>query len=114
MKKILLLLIVSAAVVECRAEIPPAEKLLPKDTLGVVSVPDVNKAREVYARAPMTQLWDDPAMKPFREKFMDKFRSEWVKPLERDLGTSLTNYYSLLQGQLTLAYVQNGWEGGKD
>jgi len=32
-------------------------------------------------------------MKPFREKFMEKFNGEYVTPLERDLGTSLTNIF---------------------
>ena len=115
MKKFLLFFGLSTGLVLCNAaEIPPAEKILPTDTLAVLSVPDYAKLRELNGHSPMVQFWNDPAMKPFREKFMEKFRAEYVKPLEKDLGTSLTNYSALLQGQLTLAFVQGSWQGGKD
>src|SRR5262245_38159583 len=68
------------------AAVPPPEKLLPPDTLFVVSAPDWTKLREVYKKSPQSQFWDDPAMKPFREKFQKKWDDDFVKPLERDLG----------------------------
>jgi hypothetical protein len=91
--------------------VPPAEKLLPPDTLLVVSAPDWTQLREVYKKSPQSQFWDDPAMKPFREKFLNKWNEEFVKPLERDLGVKLDDYGALLQGQVTLAVTQEGWQG---
>lgn len=91
--------------------VPPAEKLLPPETLAVISAPDWSKLREVYKHSPQSQFWDDPAMKPFREKFQAKWTEDFVKPLERDLGVKLDDYGSLLQGQLTLAVTQEGWQG---
>lgn len=91
--------------------VPPAEKLLPPDTLFVVSAPDWSKLRELYDKSPQRQLWDDPAMKPLREKFLAKWEEEFVKPLERDLGIKLDDYGALLQGQVTLAVTQEGWQG---
>jgi hypothetical protein len=93
------------------AVVPPAEKLLPPDTLFVLSSPDWGKLREVYRKSPQSQFWDDPAMKPFREKFRAKWDEEFVKPLERDLGVKLDDYSTLLQGQVTLAVTQEGWQG---
>ena len=93
------------------AAVPPAEKLLPSDTLFVISAPDWTKLREVYRKSPQSQFWDDPAMKPFREKFLAKWNEEFVKPLERDLGVKLDDYYTLLQGQVTLAVTQEDWQG---
>lgn len=93
------------------ASVPPAEKLLPPDTLLVVSAPDWGKLRDVYKKSPQAQFWDDPAMKPFREKFMTKWNEEVVKPLERDLGVKFDDYHALLQGQLTIAVTQEGWQG---
>jgi len=93
------------------AAVPPPEKLLPPDTLFVVSAPDWTKLREVYKKSPQCQFWDDPAMKPFREKFQKKWDEDFVKPLERDLGVKLDDYSSMLQGQLTLAVTQEGWQG---
>ena len=50
-------------------------------------------------------------MKPFREKFQTKWNEDFVKPLERDLGVKLDDYSALLQGQITLAVTQGGWQG---
>lgn len=94
--------------------VPPAEKLLPPETLFVLSAPDWSKLMEVYHKSPQTQLWSDPAMKPFRDKFMAKWNEEIVKPLERDLGINFADYSALLQGQLTLAVLQEGWQGSKE
>lgn len=96
------------------AAVPPPEKLLPSDTLGVITVPDYGKARTAYGESPACQLWRDPAMKPFVEKFEKKFTEEVITPLERDLGVKLADYTELAQGQFTLAVIQNGWEGKED
>lgn len=93
------------------AAVPPVEKLLPPDTLLVLSTPDWTKLREVSKKSPQSQLWDDPAMKPFRDKFMAKWNEELVKPLERDLGVNFDDYGALLQGQITFAVLQEGWQG---
>ncbi len=93
------------------AAVPAAEKLLPPDTLLVVSAPDWTRLWEVYKKSPQAQFWDDAAMKPFREKFLAKWNEEIVKPLERDLGVKFDDYSALLQGQLTVAVTQEGWQG---
>ena len=71
------------------AAIPPAEKLLPEDTLILVSAPDFMVLREFYKTSPQTRLWSDPAMKPFVDKFISKLREELVQPLEHELGIHL-------------------------
>ena len=93
------------------AALPPAEQLLPKDTLFVVSAPDWGKLREAYQKSCPNQLWNDPAMRPFREKFVAKWTEEFIKPLERDLGVKFDEYSAMLQGQLTFAVTQDGWQG---
>ena len=49
--------------------IPSPEKILPEDTLFLVTAPDFSKLREIYKASPQSQLWNDPAMRPFKEKF---------------------------------------------
>ena len=93
---------------------PPAEQLLPPDTLLVISTPDFTKLRAIYEQSPQVQFWNDLAMKPFRDKFMTKLKDEFVVPLERDLGVKFADFGPLLQGQLTLAVTQDGWQGKKD
>ncbi len=94
-----------------RAAIPSPEKLLPDDTLVLFTAPDVSRLRTLATRMPANQCWNDPAMKPFKDKFLLKWDEQFVKPLERELGLKLDDYTSLLQGQLTVAVIQNGWQG---
>jgi hypothetical protein len=96
------------------AAIPSAERLLPADTLAVISTPSYSQLREIYAKSPLGQLLYDPAMKPIREKFISKWKEEFVEPLERELGVKLQDYDELLQGQITFAVTQNGWQGRDD
>ncbi|MDB6022410.1 MAG: hypothetical protein JWQ04_2267 [Pedosphaera sp.] len=87
-----------------------AEKLLPDDTLVLFTIPDFNKAREIYQHSPQGQLWNDPAMKEFKDKFFSKFTEGYLTPLEHSLGVRFEDYTNLPQGQLTFAMVQNGWQ----
>jgi hypothetical protein len=90
---------------------PSAERMLPQDTLGMVSVPDWDKASEAYRNASWAQLWRDPAMKPFTDKFYKKFNEDAVEPLERELGVKLSDYTGLIHGQVTLAVLPKKSEG---
>ena len=56
------------------AAVPPAEKLLPADTLVVLTIPDFDKASAAAKEFAFAQLWNDPAMKPFTYKFETKLR----------------------------------------
>ena len=44
------------------AAIPPAENLLPTDTLAVVTVPDFSTLRAASAQSSEWLLWNDPAI----------------------------------------------------
>jgi hypothetical protein len=100
--------------ISLRAAIPPAELLLPADTLFLVTAPDCAALRAALHRSPQWLLWNDPAMKPFQDKFMAKWDEEFVTPLERNLGVSLGDFADLPQGQFTFAVTQNGWNGNDD
>jgi hypothetical protein len=95
-----------------RAAIPPAENLLPSDTLLLISVPDFSALRAAGKQSPQWLFWNDAAMKPFHDKFMAKWNEQFIAPLERDLGVKFSDFTDLPQGQLTLAVTQNGWTGG--
>src|SRR5579864_8020160 len=87
--------------------IPSPEKLLPDDTLVLLTATDFAKLRAVWEKLPQRQLWNDPAMKPFREDFTTKWNEQIVKPLERELDIKFEDYTSLMQGQVTFALIQN-------
>jgi hypothetical protein len=96
------------------AAILPAEKLLPDDTMALFTIPDFNQMRNIYQTSPQGRLWNDPAMKDFKDKFLNKLTSDYITPLEHDLGVHFSDYTNLPQGQFTLALVQNGWQGKDD
>jgi len=95
------------------AAVPSPEQLLPDDTLLMLTVPDFPKLRQISQSSPKGQLWNDPVMKPLRDKFVSRWQEEVVKPLERELNLSLDTYSSLLQGQLTFAVTRNMSQGGE-
>jgi hypothetical protein len=94
-----------------RAAIPPAENLLPADTLFVLAAPDCTALRVAFLDSPQAMFWGDPAMRPFHDKFMGKLDETFVGPLEKDLGMKLADFADLPQGQFTFAVTQNGWDG---
>lgn len=111
--KCLCLAVLAAFIGNLRAE-APAEQLLPADTLFVLGLPDWDKAKAAGAHTPQAQLWRDPDMKAFVEKFMSNLQTNVVLPIERELGIKLEDYAGLTHGQITLAVTQNGWDGGSN
>ncbi|MGH7951016.1 MAG: hypothetical protein ACREFE_03730 [Limisphaerales bacterium] len=101
-----------AVSISLRAAIPPAENLLPADTLFLVTTPDCAAFRAALHQSPQWLLWNDPAMKSFHDKFISNCKAQFVAPLERDLGVKLADFANLPQGQFTFAITQNGWNGG--
>lgn len=87
---------------------PAPEKLLPPDTILMLSAPSVPKFLEVQKRSPQLQLWSDPAMKPFVDKFVAKWREEFLQPLERELKVRFADYAGLAQGQFTVGVTLPG------
>lgn len=90
------------------AVIPPAENLLPSDTIAFFTVPDCNAVRAASKTSPQMMFWNDPAMKPFHDKFMAKLSEQCFAPLEKDLGMKVSDFANLMQGQLTVAFTDNG------
>ena len=97
-----------------RAAIPPAENLLPSDTLFLLTIPDCAALRTAAHQSPQWLFWSDPAMKPFHDKFTAKFEQTLVAPLEQSLGLKLADFADLPQVQLTFAVTRNDWTGGGD
>ncbi|HMJ88799.1 MAG TPA: hypothetical protein VK530_03225, partial [Candidatus Acidoferrum sp.] len=58
-----------------RAAVPPAERLLPADTIALLTVPDWSVSRSNFNQSAMGQFLADPAMKPFADKLMSNFIS---------------------------------------
>lgn len=97
-----------------QAQVLPPEKLLPADTLAVFTMPDYAKVTEAAKSNPFLQFLGDPAMKAFTDKFKTKFTEEIIGPMEKELGIKVADYTDLARGQVTVAVVQNGWQGKSD
>lgn len=93
-----------------KAAVPPAEKLLPADTLVVLTVPDWDKAAAAVKDFSLAQLWRDPAMKPFAEKFETKLR-ELVGQEDKNFERDWAEFKPLIGGQVTLGVIRNDWQG---
>jgi hypothetical protein len=98
----------------CGAVIPAPEKLLPDDTLMMVTAPDFAKLRQIWSTSAQTRLWGDPALKPFKDKFLTRVKEEVIEPLERDLGVQLDDFAGLPQGQVTVALTRNSGSRGNE
>ena len=96
------------------AAVPPPERLLPEDTLGMVTVPNYSAARKNWDASAGGQLFLDPSIKPFKDKFLAKLRTDVVEPVEKEFGIKFADYSGLSRGQVTLALTRNGWEGQPD
>ena len=79
----------------CAAGTPPPDKLLPGDTLGLITVPEFTTAGSNWSKWAMSQLWKDAALKPFKDKLLEKFKSDVVTPLEREFGIKFADYAAL-------------------
>jgi hypothetical protein len=104
-KRFPLLLALAGICVQGRAAVLPPEKLLPKDTVLVVTAPDWPKARSFLTNSPYGRLWQDPAFRPFKDKFIDKFTTDALTPLEQSLGIKFSDYRDLAQGEVTFAVL---------
>jgi len=105
---------VAAFSLNLNAAVPSVEQLVPADALAVITVPDWVKARSSCAASPAGQLWQDPEIKAFKEKFLHRFQEGVIAPLEKELGVKLAEYAELLQGQVTVAVSFRPGEGSED
>lgn len=92
------------------AAVPPAEKLLPADTLAVLTIADWEKSAAAAKGSSLAQFWRDPAMKPFAEKFERKL-GELIGQEDKDFAREWAEFKPLVGGQITLAVIRNEWQG---
>ncbi|MEY2407832.1 MAG: hypothetical protein QOF48_502 [Verrucomicrobiota bacterium] len=96
------------------APVPPPEKLLPRDTLFVFTIPEYAKASMLWDKWPSSLFWNDVAMKPFRDKFVNKFKTEIIAPFEKELGFKFADYSGLARGQVTFAIMMPAFDDKED
>ncbi len=80
------------------------ERVLPDSTIFVFKINDAKKFREAFRGSHYGQLWNDPAMKDFRDDLGQKLEDA-AKPLKEKIGVSLGELLELPQGPVTVAVV---------
>lgn len=87
---------------QTRAEIPPAELLLPDDVTMVLTIKDLTQAQTSFHASALGKFLADPEMKPFVDHFSKKLNSTLASQTA-DHTVKWQDYKELLQGQATLA-----------
>ena len=103
-----------AAGVPCQAgsvptATPPAEQLLPENTLLFATVADFSKFKQLVKQSPEGLFWNEPAMRAFRENFYERWSREIAVPLEREVGIDIAEVFELAEGQVTFA-IRIRWD----
>ena len=82
----------------------PPERILPDTTVFMLKLNDAKSFREAFRRSQYGQLWNDPALKDFRDELGQKL-AEATKALKEKIGVSLSDLVQLPQGTLAVAAI---------
>lgn len=102
-RTVILVLSALALTFKCHSAEIPHEKILPSDTLVFATIPDYNKAVNLFNNSAGGMFLKDPSMKAFIEKFSSKWHSDVVVPLEKELGIKFADYSGIVNGQVSFA-----------
>ena len=84
----------------------PPESLLPQNTIAVASVPDMNTARTLFKANSFIQMWNDPSMEAFANRFEKAFRKNVMKRIQDEAPVQPDELWKLAQGQITVALTR--------
>ena len=87
-----------------RAATPP-EKVLPDSTIGFLKINDAPALREAFRQSQFGQLWNDPAMKPWKENLANRI-DDAGKTLKDRIGVTYKELLELPQGAVSIAVVR--------
>jgi hypothetical protein len=88
---------------QAQAAAPP-ERILPDTTVFMIKLIDAKAFRDAFRGSQYGQLWNDPALKDFRDELGQKL-AEATKDLKEKIGVSLSDLIQLPQGTLAVAGI---------
>jgi len=83
----------------------PAEKMLPDSTLAFVKINNAAALREAFRQSQFGQLWNDPAVKAWKNDIMEKV-DDASKTLKEKIGVTYTELFELPQGPTSIAFLK--------
>jgi hypothetical protein len=94
-----------SAVMAAQAWGVPGEQLMPAETRGFVSVPNVDTLIEHWHQTQLGQLVQDDAMRPFVEDMRKQF-NEKVSTLKEKIGVTYGELKDIAGGELTVGMIE--------
>jgi Protein of unknown function (DUF3352) len=88
---------------QAQAAAPP-ERILPDSTVFMLKLNDAKSFRDAFRASQYGQLWNDPALKDFRDELAQKL-ADATKTLNEKIGVSLIDLIQLPQGTLAVAAI---------
>ena len=83
----------------------PADRLLPGDVYGYLSIPDIPAFRRAWEDSLYGELTRDPSLADFREELLGRVK-KLSQELEQQVGVDLETLLQLPAGQLSAAFVR--------
>ena len=99
------LLLLLLALAPAFAATPEAARLLPPDTLFLLTAPNYVQAEAAFTNLPMARLWRDPAMRAPADRLERWWRDDFIARLNRHWGFSLNELHNLIRGQVIFALL---------
>ena len=88
---------------QAQAAAPP-ERILPDSTVFMIKLNDAKSFREAFRASQYGQLWNDPALKGFRDELAQKL-TDAAKDLTQKIGVTVSDLVELPQGALAVAAI---------
>lgn len=93
----------SIAAPQTRAAAPP-ENVLPDSTFLFVKINNAANLRESFQQSQFGQLWNDSALKPWRDSISERL-DDSSKSLKEKVGVTITELIELPQGAVSMALI---------
>jgi Protein of unknown function (DUF3352) len=88
-----------------RAATPP-EKILPDSTIAFVKINNAAALRQAFLQSQYGQLWNDPAVKLWKDDILDRVDAA-SKTLKEKIGVTYQELFELPQGPTAIAFLRH-------
>ncbi len=88
-----------------RAATPP-ERMLPDSTVAFVKLNNAAALREGFMQSQLGQLWNDPAVKTWKDEILARVDEE-SKTLKEKIGVTYRELFELPQGPTAIAFLKH-------
>src|SRR3954471_2491647 len=84
----------------------PPEKMLPDSTIAFVKINNAAALREAFQRSQYGQLWNDPAVKVWKDDILQRADAA-SKTLKERIGVTYLELFELPQGPTAIAFLKH-------